>query len=107
MHTAADGLHHRYANSGSGEVLYTFLFGSPRMLGESIRFEVWANSILKLLFEIVISIQVKQAIQSAGERMGHTKIKDKQFPSHHIDVVGVSSNSIGEVSLLHCSALCI
>ena len=26
------------------------------------------------------NVQVKRAIQSAGERMGHAKVKDEQFP---------------------------
>ena len=51
--TAADGLHHRYVESGSGEVLYSFLSRCPGMLGHQsdLRYAIIAylSYCLKLL----------------------------------------------------------
>ena len=57
-------------------------------------------------------VQVKRAIQSAGERMGHAKVKDEQFRVIEDVVRGRESrhvrkltNRVWEVSLLRRSAM--
>ena len=55
-------------------------------------------------------VQVKRAIQSAGERMGHAKVNDEQFPVIEDVVRGRDTfvslpTWVREVSLLRRSAM--